>query len=284
MKTIKEVVELAAQYLQEKGIASHRREAEELISCALGMSRLQIYMDFHRPLEKEELDKCRSYLKKRAAGEPLAYIVGFVEFYHCKIVVNRHVLIPRQETEILLDLIVQDLKLRKESLKFVVWDVCCGSGCLGVALKKKYSQFDVCLSDISSEALAVAKINAIENDARVSLVEGDLLEPFTGKQADLILCNPPYISQAAYDALDDEVKLYEPKMALLGGEWGLEFYYRLESMLPRFLVPGGKVWMEIGWDQGQAVLDLFQKPHWKTPQVLKDWAGHDRFFSVSLEK
>ena len=156
MRTLLEILTLTTEYLQQQGIQNPRRQAEDLISDVLDMPRLKLYLEFDRPLSESELELCRQRLARRAKGEPLQYIKGEVEFYGCRIGLSRDVLIPRQETEILVDIIAKQLE--KENLEGKsLWDVCCGSGCIGIALKKKFPQLKVILSDISQEALIMAK-------------------------------------------------------------------------------------------------------------------------------
>jgi release factor glutamine methyltransferase len=283
MKYLGEVLQLAAKYLEKASVSHPRRVAEELLAFVLKEKRLALYMQFDRPLVETELQSYRDLLKKAATGEPVDYILEEVEFYHCRFRVSPAVLIPRQETEILLDKACEELVSAKGQEPLVVWDVCCGSGCLGIALKKKCPQFEVSLSDLSSAALDVAKHNALLNEAEVSFFEGDLLHPFAGKRADVILCNPPYISEAEYAVLDRSVKQFEPKMALTAGNGGLECYERLADELPRYLNACGRVFLEIGSTQGEDVKKIFNSSFWKVKRLEKDWAGHDRFFFLEAE-
>jgi release factor glutamine methyltransferase len=212
----------------------------------------------------------------------LQYIHGQVEFFSCHFKVTRDVLIPRQETEILIDKIYQELSpLSLHGKK--LWDLCTGSGCMGIALKKKLPSLEVTLSDLSNGALAIAKENANLNEVVVNFLQGDLLAPFQGKKTDFVVCNPPYISENEFQTLDSEVKNFEPRMALVSGNSGLEFYERLAKELPSFLNRGAKVWLEIGAGQGNALLSLFDKGPWKQFRCEQDWAGHDRFFFLEIE-
>ena len=197
MKTLLEVVTLAADYLGKKAIEQPRRQAEELVADALNIKRLQLYTDFDRPLNEEELERCRQWLQRRGKGEPLAYIHGLVDFYHCRFEITPAVLIPRQETEILTDKIAK--RLEKENLEGkALWDLCCGSGCIGISISKQFPLLRVELADISPEAAAVAKNNAALNSVEVAVREGDLLAPFAGQKADFIVCNPPYVTEEEY--------------------------------------------------------------------------------------
>lgn len=282
MRTILEILNLTADYLKQKGIENARRQAEELLSQALDIERIALYTQFDRPLTEAELSRCRSWLQRRAQGEPLQYIAGQVDFYDCRIKVTPAVLIPRQETEILVDKVVKDLELQQLEGR-VLWDVCCGSGCIGIAIKKRYPLLKVSLTDISSEALAVARVNAKDNAVDVEIVEGDLLQPIADSSADYLVCNPPYVAKGELPTLDIEVRQHEPQMALVGGDSGIEFYERLAKELPRVLKPGGRVWLEIGDKQGVAIKRLFQDPCWKKCCLENDWSGRERFFSLEIE-
>lgn len=282
MKTILDIINLSAEYLQTRGIEQPKRQAEEVIADTLGLKRMQLYLEYDRPLIEQELDLCRKNLARRGGGEPAAYIRGFVEFYHCKIGVSSAVLIPRPETEILVDKIVKKLEQQELEGK-ILWDICCGSGCMGIALKKQFPQLQVVCSDLSKDALEIASQNASHNQIEIKFVQGDLFKPFQGQKADIVVCNPPYISERDYLTLDREVRDFEPKLALIGGPDGLQFYRRLAQDLPSYLNRGGKVWLEIGWEQGQHVSNLFKSSLWKACLLEKDWAGHDRFISLEIE-
>lgn len=281
MKTLLEVLKLSADYLQQKKISHPRRQAEELLMDALQLQRLQLYLEHERPLTEVELEQCRTRLLRRGKGEPLAYIHGEVCFLDCRIKVNRHVLIPRQETEILADLIAQTL-CKEDLNNKVLWDICCGSGCLGISLKKKFPQLKVILSDISKEALQIANENAKLNDVSVEILEGDCLEPFKNQKTHYLVSNPPYISELEYETLDPEVKCFEPKLALTAQD-GLVFYRRFSQELPNYLYPQSKIWFELGKDQGKPIAELYQDPHWTQKEIKQDLSGHDRFFFLEFE-
>jgi release factor glutamine methyltransferase len=282
MKTLGEVLLATAQFLKGKGHSRARRIAEELLSFSLSIKRLDIYMQFDRPLVETELETVRTLLKRAAKGEPIEYIVGEVSFYQCSIAVNSDVLIPRPETEILVDLACKQLKLQDLS-QAAAWDLCTGSGCIGIAVKKACPELQMTLVDLSEEALAMAADNALRNEVDVEVVQGDFLQPLCGRKVDVVLCNPPYVSAYDYLALDPSVKDFEPKLALVGGEDGLDFYRRLKRDLPSHLNPGARIFLEVGTGQGSALMDLFSGEEWKNARVEKDWAGHDRFFFLEFE-
>ncbi|MBY0529367.1 MAG: peptide chain release factor N(5)-glutamine methyltransferase [Rhabdochlamydiaceae bacterium] len=282
MKTLGDILKLSIHYLKEKNDSHARAHAEHLMSHVLKMPRLDLYLQFDRPLQDEELSSYRSLLKRKAQGEPLEYILGEMPFYDCILNITPSVLIPRPETEILIDKVCSRLK-DKNLVGLHAWDLCCGSGCLGLSLKKKFPDLFVTLSDLSLEALSVAQKNSERNGLEVDFLQGDLLAPFKGRLADLVLCNPPYISQKDFNDLDPSVRLFEPKLALLGGESGHLFYERLACELPLFLNSGALVCFEIGYGQGEVVSSLFSASHWRAKSLEKDWAGHDRFFFLEFQ-
>lgn len=282
MKTILEILNLSIEFLNRKGFPHPRRQAQDLLSRALSIKPMDLYLLYDRPLTDSEVDKCRLWLKRRIDHEPAAYIDGKVEFFDCVFDVSPDVLIPRQETEILAGKITEHLRSEpKEGL--VLWDVCTGSGCLAVSLKKKFPFLHVFGSDFSSSALKMAVKNAERNEVEVGFLEGDLFDPYKSLRADYIVCNPPYISESEYQELEVDVREFEPRMALVGGKTGLEFYDRLAKELPSYLQPGGKVWLEVGGKQGDDVYHLFSDKVWKTKRLEKDWAGWDRFFFLEIE-
>lgn len=273
MRTLLEILKLSTDFLTQKGVANPRREAENLICDALGLKRIDLYSDFERPLSSEEVDELRNRLSRRAKGEPNPYIHGQVKFLGYPFYVDRSVLIPRQETELLADRVAQDAKPGEH-----LWDLCCGSGCIGISLKKRIPDLKVTLSDLSQEALALAHRNAVLNEVEVEFVMGDFVEPLRGKEVDILVCNPPYISELEYALLDPEVRCFEPRMALLAGITGLEFYQRLAPSLEGFMKPGGRVWLEIGADQGADVRAIFGN----RGKIIQDWSSKDRFFFLEI--
>lgn len=267
MRTIGEVLKLSSDFLSDRKIERPKRIAEELLSHVLQLQRMDLYLQFDKPVIETELNVLRGLLIRCGKGEPLEYVIGEVKFFGCRIKIDPRVLIPRPETEILTDMISKRVK------SGVLWDVCTGSGYVGISLKKAHPELQVSLSDISPEALSLAAVNAQLNNVDVTLVQGDLLEPFKGQKADYVVCNPPYISEGEYDNLDPSVRDFEPKLALVGGQTGTEFYARLARELPKYLNPRAQVFFEIGSGQGEAVKKLFPQG-----ELHCDWAGHPRFF------
>ncbi len=268
MKTIGEVLKLSTAFLADRKAHRPRRMAEELLGHVLGLKKMELYLQFDKPVVEEELKILRELLKRSGKGEPLEYVTGQVEFFGCTIKTDARALIPRPETELLVELI------SKRAPTGVLWDLCTGSGCIGIALKKAHPELSVTLSDLSAEALSLASENAQLNQVEVTLVQGDLLVPFRGQKADFIVCNPPYVSEAEFAQLDPAVRDFEPAQALLAGPRGTEFYERLARELPNHLNPGGQAFFEIGSTQGEALQRLFPRS-----QLMFDWAGDPRFIN-----
>lgn len=268
-----EVLQKSTEWLQERGVSHPRRVCEELIAHLLGCGRMDLYLQYDKPIVERELAQLRPLLKRAGTHEPPAYIFGKVSFYGCTLSVRPGVLIPRPETEILLTHVCAQIEREAR----VAWDLCCGSGALGIALKKARPELDVTLSDISEEALAVARENAAANGVEITCYSGDFLLPFKGKSADVVLVNPPYVSEQEFAALDRSVRDFEPREALVAGPDGLYFFRRLAEELPHYLRSGAQVFLELGAGQGEAVHALFSGPRWQDARLERDWAGHDRF-------
>ncbi len=280
MKTLKEVLKLSAGFLENKNVHFPRRMAEEIISSVLKMSRVDLYVQYDRKVPEREWQCCLHYLHRKISGEPIEYLLRKVEFFQCMLEVHERALIPRQETEILLMKACEYIK--KKPKTGIAWDVCTGTGCLGLGLKKAFPSLEVTLSDISEDCTSLARRNASRNNLEVAIRRGDLLEPFTGEKADIIFCNPPYVSESEYETLDKSVKEFEPHLALVGGKTGYEFYVRLARDLPRYLNPNGLVFLEIGSAQKEYLLDVFNADCWKRVACEKDWSGLDRFFFLEM--
>lgn len=261
---------------------SSLEDIEWILCDALDLKRSQLQARSLYVLTEEEWMRVSAYMERRSKGEPLAYIHGSVSFYDCLISVNPAVLIPRPETELLVERVVQELKQINCKNRTLV-DLCCGSGCIGIALKKLLPELNVLAVDNSQEVLDCAKHNARENAVDLQFLKSDLLKDFEGK-ADFIVCNPPYISTAEYLVLDAEVRNFEPRQALEAGDTGLELYQRLAEELPDSLVLGGHLWMEIGGTQGDDMKEIFNQGAWEQLLVAQDYAGWDRFVSLRRTK
>lgn len=240
-------------------------------------------------LTEAQVELIRSGVIRRLEGEPVAYICGETHFYGLDLVVDHRVLIPRPETEELVDRVVQEMRAQakavREDNQWTVIDLCCGSGAVGLALAHTFPNLTAHLTDLSPDALEVAKTNA----RRCGLIKrctfrlGDFLQACEGVQADWIICNPPYISEEEWRTLSPEVRDWEPKLALVGEENGLAFYRRLAEEGWRFLRPGGKLAVECGWQQAEEVARLFERFPWRAGRIVSDLSGHQRFYFVESE-
>jgi release factor glutamine methyltransferase len=281
---VMELVAKAAPYLARNGSSSPRLDAELLLAEALGMSRMDLYLQFERPLNAAEVDRYRDLCRRRAGGEPVAYIRGRKEFMSLELLVTQAVMIPRPETEILVEAALESLDQRlppgEGRREPRVLDVGTGSGAIALAIAAGRRDSRVVATDISAAALEVARQNLerLEMKDRVELRQGDLVEGVEGP-FDMVLANLPYIDPDWPDAVTPEVAASEPGEALFAGRDGLDQLVRLLPALPR-LAPGGVAMLEFDPRQREALLAV-AAPVGRT-SVLKDLAGLDRVLVVEL--
>lgn len=262
----------ASRELRVAGIPDPENDASLLLSRLTGEKPLNLRADTDTVLPQETLEAFDAMLRRRLNREPLQYILGTFPFQGLEFQVDSRVLIPRPETSLLVDWALERLE------KFpspVVLDLCCGSGCIGLSVKKKRPDASVTLTDISRNALAVARINAERLGTEVTLSEGDLFAAVPGRTFDLILSNPPYIPSADCGDLQPEVR-FEPMTALDGGADGLDFYRRIGADVSGHLTPGGWLIMELGIHESGPVRDLLLKSGACSVEIRKDFAGLDR--------
>lgn len=247
--TIKRLLEWTTNYLSENHSDSPRLDAEVLLAEARGCKRIELYTCFAEVPQPDVLAKFRGWIKERAGGKPVAYLVGHREFYSIRFVVNEAVLIPRPETETLVTLAFDYLQsLPKSSGPFCVCDIGTGSGCIPVALAKNFLECEFIAADISQEALAVAKLNAEQNGVsdRIRFVESDVFAKIDSQPTlDCIISNPPYIAQSEMAGLDREVRDYEPNGALVSGETGTEIIEKIVCEGAERLKSGGLLLFEM---------------------------------------
>ena len=273
--TIGRILKWTEQYFKEKGIESPRLDAEVLLSHILGRERIYLYVHFDEPLEPAELARYREAIKQRVQRVPIAYIIGEKEFMGLTFKVTEDTLVPRPDTEILVQAAIERLRARGDAPRFA--DIGTGTGaiCLSVLHFLPKAQADTV--DISPAARAVAEENAaaLEVADRVTFHTGDLLAPLAGQCYDAILSNPPYIPDGDIAALAPEVRLKEPHTALAGGKDGLDFYRRLMADAPALLKDGGFLAVEVGIHQAAPVAAL-AVPSFSRTEILKDYAGIER--------
>lgn len=269
-----ELVGWTADYLTDKGIAEGRLNAEILLAGVLGLRRLDLYLQFERPLEPAELAEFKARLKRRIRNEPLQYIEGTATFRDLDLRVDPRVLIPRPETEQLVQRVL-DWSAGKDGLDVV--DIGTGSGAIALSLRAEGSFGRVVATDISDEALAVARENAGRLKLeKVEFRAGESLDPIAGERFDVVVSNPPYVGSG--EALPPEVGEWEPKGALVAGEDGLDVIRQIVQGAHGYLNPGGLLALEIGCLQAEEVAALVARnPSFEAPVVYRDLAGRDRF-------
>jgi len=279
MKTLIEILTLSCEFLHAKGITSSRRDVERLIAHVLGLKRLDLYLQYDRPIDDKELTLIREGIRRLSFHEPIQYIEGKVAFHNCIVSVSTCVLIPRPETELLVDMVVRYLS-GKERTEMKILDLCSGSGCIGIALKKEYPELHVVLAEYSKDAIKVARQNAVDNNVVVEVVESNLLSGLSGRRFNCIISNPPYVSQAEYEILDKSVKLFEPKEALLAGSSGLEFYEAIAQSARDYLETDSALFLEIGALQNLAIRAIFERNGYANIISSKDFSDRDRFLTI----
>ncbi len=276
--TIGAVLKWAADDFRAKGLESPRVEAELLLAVALGCSRITLLTDAARPLEPAELARFKAMVVRRRRREPVAYILGRREFYGRTFQVDARVLVPRPDTEILVEVALRETSARDLYVRAL--DLCTGSGCVAITLAKERPTSSFVAVDVSADALAVARGNALRLGAyNVAFAHGSLFEPVQGARFDLITANPPYVTTAEIQTLDADVRDHEPHLALDGGADGLDLVRAIVEAAPRHLLPGGVLAMEIGADQGPATAALFEARGFGGVRVDRDYGKRDRVVS-----
>ena len=276
--TVLEAIQKSAEFLAKKGVESPRLQTELLLAHLLKMPRMKLYLNFDRMLSTAETNALREFVKRRGQREPLQHITGSTSFCGYEIAVNRHVLVPRPETEMLAELGWQFLSTINHQPSTCL-DFCTGSGCIAIALAAKCLNAIIIATDISAEALALAGENAARNNVaeRIEFRLGDGFAALAnGAQFDLIVSNPPYIPSAEIATLDPEVRNFDPHAALDGGADGLEFYRLIASQAAAFQKPGGKIKVEFGDGHAEAIRKIFEMEKWIVEAVKEDYSQRAR--------
>ncbi len=300
--TIQKLLNWIIDYFTEKGIDSPRLSAELLLSGVLAMKRIELYTKFDKPVDKQHLARLHDLVKRAGLNEPIPYLIGKTEFYSLEFNVSPDCMIPRPETELLVERAVEFLRTHpvrnsvthkmtqqeeisngaRSGAQFVC-DLCTGSACIAVAIAKNFPDARIIATDISDAALNIAAANIEKHRLkhRIKLLHGDLFDPLVPhsdvEKFDLIVCNPPYVSAAEFDSLDKNVKDYEPKLALFAGADGLDIYRRICQKIDLFLKPDAALMLEIGFAQGAAVKEMLQQTNvFAEIKIEKDLNNNDR--------
>ena len=268
--TYAKLLEEGKKTLETAGILEAELDAWYLLSDTISIDRTKFLVDRNNPkeLDYDLLEQYRSRLKKRAMRIPLQHILGIQEFMGIEFLVNGKVLIPRQDTEVLVEEVLKEKG-------GTVLDLCTGSGCIAVSLAKLGHFQQVDAADISVDALDIAKENAKRAGVQVQFYQGNLFETITQKY-DIIVSNPPYIPKEVIETLEPEVKKYEPYQALYGPNHGLYFYETISKFAVDFLNSDGKIFYEIGYDQAEAVCAILERNKYKEIEVIADLSGKNR--------
>ena len=274
MRTLGEVLRLSTAHLERHGSPTARLDAELLLGHALHLGRVELYTGFERPLGDAEVAACRELIARRSKREPVAYILGRWAFRGLDVDVDRRVLVPRPETELVVDrcLAVLDGVVRPSAV-----DVGTGSGAIALSLASEIPGAAVWGCDVSDDALEVARANGARLGIDVEWVRSDLLGGLGGRRFHLVVSNPPYVSAAEVEALEPEVRDWEPRVATVAGERGLEVVERLVSATPAGLEPGGALVMEVGAGQAGPASGLMEAAGFVGVERGRDHAGIERF-------
>lgn len=289
--TVRRLLEWTSGFFERKRVDSPRLAAELLLAHVLRLPRIQLYVLHDRLLSPLELSAYRELVKRAGDHEPVQYLTGGAHFFGMELAVTPDVLIPRADTETLVEAVLHHLKLAtdtgtEQSLRIA--DLCTGSGAIAIALARHLPNARVIATEISEAAATLARNNAqrIGVGGQVEVRTGDLFAPLGGEAPfNVITANPPYIPSDDLRKLDRNVRDYEPRAALDGGPDGLDFHRRLLADAPRHLMPGGRLFVEMQFDQWPALRALAEAGgHWRDVQVLRDFAGHERVMFARLRE
>ena len=278
MITIRQLCNEGKELLENNDIPDAQIDARRLLEHLLGISSSEYYRDMDKQVDEDIYNEYIKLIVKRATHYPLQYIIGTQEFMGLEFEVNENVLIPRWETEMLVEEVLKICDKRDKVL-----DMCTGSGCIITSIKKLGEVKKAVGVDISEAAIEVSKINAKNNDVEVDFIVSDLFENVLGTY-DIIVSNPPYIKTKVIEGLMPEVRRFEPMIALDGSEDGLYFYEKIIEASLDYLKRNGHIFFEIGYDQGKEVAMLLIKHNFEEIQVIKDYAGHDRIVKARRGK
>jgi release factor glutamine methyltransferase len=280
--TIGRVLRWAAEDFGKRTSESPRLDAEVLLASALDSDRVRLVIESERVLEANELSLYRSLIERRRRGEPVAYILGRREFYGLDLVVDSRALVPRPDSEILVEVAIERTRARSQYGRAL--DLCTGSGCVAIAFAKARPTWRVSGTDVSPEAVMLAAENVRRHGVAhsVATLAGDLFEPVAGERFELVTANPPYVPSAEIAGLAADIRDFEPHQALDGGPDGLDLVRAVIAAAPEHLVPGGVLALEVGFDQAERVTALFEQAGFGNLSRRRDYGGHERVVSGQL--
>lgn len=282
--TVLEGIQKSAEFLAKKAVESPRLQAELLLAHVLRLERMKLYLNFERALTPAEVDRLRELVRRRGQREPLQHIVGSTSFCGLEIAVNRHVLVPRPETELLAEAGWKFLSTFNPQPSTAL-DFGTGSGCIAIALAAKTPGATIQALDNSPEALVVARQNAARHgvEHQIQFVSGDGFAALSaGSRFDLIISNPPYVPGAEIESLEPEVRDHDPRGALDGGPDGLDFFRRFAAEAQPLLNPGGRLMLEFGDGQADAIQKIFETQNWIVEHVLPDYTQRPRILTARI--
>lgn len=275
-----EIIKWGEEYFKIKGFENPKQEIEWLLCDLLQLKRIDLYLKFEDIINKSKLKKLKNWIKRRIEREPLQYITGKVEFYGLKFISTPQALIPRPETERLVDITLNSLKKIPEPK---ILEIGTGSGCVSIAVSNKKPRANILSLDISKNALELAEINAKSNNCKnINFLEMDFLNEIPDGRFDILISNPPYIPQKEIENIMPEVKNYEPRIALTDFEEGLNFYYRI-AKVGRTLIPNGIIILEVGLgNHPQKVFSLFKEAGFDQLELIKDYNNNERILKINI--
>jgi release factor glutamine methyltransferase len=282
---ISEAIDAGTKLLREGGISEERRTAALLLAHVLQLDRAQLLTGSNQQIKPDQYEAYLELVGRRARGEPLQYITGHREFYGLDFTVSPAVLIPRPETEFLVERVIT-LARRSPASGPVIVDLGTGSGCIAIALAVNLPRARIIATDISSAALNLARSNALRHGVgeRIEFIEGDLFSPLAGRglegSVDFLAFNPPYVPEGSPETVQREVRDWEPAVALYGGSLGLDFYQRAMDEGGTYLKPGGCLVCEIGYSQLEAVCRMIRPDAWELVEVTDDLQGIPRTLTI----
>lgn len=284
MLTILEVIRRTADFFEKRGVENPRLNAELIVAHVLGLSRMKLYLQFERPLGEKELAPIRELVRRRGRREPLAYVLGEAAFLDFTLKVDARVLVPRPETEQLVE-IVRDTCAEGPPPRAIL-DLGTGSGAIAIALAAAFPEAAVTAVDAAGDALELAAANAAAcglGDGRIRFLESDWFAGIPGgERFDLIVSNPPYLTEAELAEAEPEVRDFEPRHALVAADGGCADLLGIIAAAPQWLAPGGRLFLETGIDQHARLIPAMKAAGFCSARSIQDWSGRDRFVAGAM--